>query len=67
MPVEVAGVRVPVGRAAEAAEAAQTVCAEYADEALYHHCARSYFFGAAWAQARGLDSDLDRELAGRTT
>ncbi|MGW6506080.1 cyanamide hydratase [Streptomyces niveus] len=61
MPVEVAGVRVPVGRAAESA---QTVCAEYADEALYHHCARSYFFGAAWARARGLDSDFDRELAG---
>lgn len=59
MPVEVAGVRVPVGRAAKAA---QTVCAEYADEALYHHCARSYFFGAAWAQARGLGSDFDREL-----
>lgn len=59
MPVGVAGVRVPVGRAAEAA---QTVCAEYADEALYHHCARSYFFGAAWAQARGLGSDFDREL-----
>ncbi|MEV8340766.1 hypothetical protein [Streptomyces niveus] len=65
MPVEVAGVRVSVGRAAEAA---QTVCAEYADEALYHHCARSYLFGAAWAQTYGLDSDFDfdRELAGRT-
>lgn len=54
---EVAGVPVPVGRAAEAA---RTVCAEYADDALYHHSARSYVFGAAWAQARGLD--FDREL-----
>lgn len=59
MLVEVAGVPVPVGRAAEAA---RTVCAEYADEALYHHSARSYFFGAAWARARGLDADFDREL-----
>ncbi|MDH2427966.1 HD domain-containing protein [Sphaerisporangium sp. TRM90804] len=57
MLVEVAGVRAPVGKSAEAA---RTVCAEYADDALYHHSARSYFFGAAWAQARGLD--FDREL-----
>ncbi|MEU9982198.1 HD domain-containing protein [Streptomyces sp. NPDC050856] len=54
---EVAGVRVPAGRAAEAA---RLVCAEYADGALYHHSVRSYFFGAAWAEARGLD--FDREL-----
>ncbi|WP_188196525.1 HD domain-containing protein [Nonomuraea sp. SYSU D8015] len=57
MLIEVAGVHVPGGRAAEAA---QQVCEEYADDALYHHCVRSYFFGAAWAQARGLD--FDREL-----
>ncbi|MBB5938788.1 HD domain-containing protein [Streptomyces zagrosensis] len=57
MLTEVAGVRVPVGRAAEAA---RSVCEEYADEALYHHCVRSYFFGAAWARARGFD--FDREL-----
>ena len=57
MLVEVAGVRVPEGRAAEAA---RLVCAEYADDALYHHSVRSYFFGAAWAEARGLD--FDREL-----
>jgi hypothetical protein len=57
MLVEIAGVRVPVGRAAEAA---RTVCTEYADGALYHHSVRSYFFGAAWAQARGID--FDREL-----
>ncbi|MGW0335738.1 HD domain-containing protein [Streptomyces sp. NPDC003011] len=57
MLIEVAGVRVPVGRAAEAA---RLVCEEYADEALYHHSVRSYFFGAAWAKARGLD--FDREL-----
>ncbi|WP_329383143.1 HD domain-containing protein [Streptomyces sp. NBC_01716] len=57
MLVEVAGVRAPAGRAAEAA---RIVCAEYADAALYHHSARSYFFGAAWAEARGLD--FDREL-----
>ncbi|MFG2923602.1 HD domain-containing protein [Streptomyces sp. NPDC048305] len=54
---EVAGVRVPEGRAAEAA---LLVCEEYADEALHHHSVRSYFFGAAWAQERGLD--FDREL-----
>lgn len=57
MLIEVAGVRVPVGRAAEAA---RLVCEEYADDALYHHSVRSYFFGAAWAEARGLD--FDREL-----
>ncbi|MER6240574.1 HD domain-containing protein [Streptomyces clavifer] len=57
MLVELAGVRVPIGRAAEAA---RTVCVEYADDALYHHSVRSYFFGAAWAEARGLD--FDREL-----
>src|SRR5262245_27752632 len=54
MSVEVAGVRAPSGRAVEAA---RTVCAEYADEALYHHSMRAYFFGAAWAQDRGLDFD----------
>ena len=48
MLVEVAGVRVPVG---PAAEAARTVCTEYADDALYHHSVRSYFFGAAWVGA----------------
>lgn len=57
MLIEVAGVRVPVGRAAEAA---RLVCEEYADDALYHHSVRSYFFGAAWAETRGLD--FDREL-----
>ncbi|MFG2196053.1 HD domain-containing protein [Streptomyces sp. NPDC048639] len=57
MVTEVAGVKAPGGRAVEAA---RLVCAEYADEALYHHSLRSYFFGAAWAQARGLD--FDREL-----
>ncbi|MBD0741453.1 HD domain-containing protein [Streptomyces sp. CBMA152] len=57
MLIEVAGVRVPAGRAAEAA---RLVCEEYADEALYHHSVRSYFFGAAWAEARGLG--FDREL-----
>jgi len=57
MLIEVAGVRVPGGRAAEAA---RLVCEEYAGDALYHHSVRSYFFGAAWAKARGLD--FDREL-----
>jgi hypothetical protein len=57
MLIEVGGVRVPAGHAAEAA---RLVCAEYAGEALYHHSVRSYFFGAAWAQARGLE--FDREL-----
>jgi len=57
MLIEVAGVRVPTG---QAAQAARLVCAEYADEALYHHSVRSYFFGAAWARDRGLD--FDREL-----
>jgi hypothetical protein len=57
MLIEIAGVRVPQGRAAEAA---RLVCEEYADAALYHHSVRSYFFGAAWAEARGLD--FDREL-----
>lgn len=54
---EVVGVRAPGGRAADAA---RLVCEEYADTALYHHSVRSYFFGAAWAEARGLD--FDREL-----
>ncbi|WP_232544352.1 HD domain-containing protein [Streptomyces buecherae] len=53
---EVAGLRVPTGRAAEAA---RLVCTEYADDALYHHSVRSYFFGAAWARARGLDFDSE--------
>ncbi|MFF9868077.1 HD domain-containing protein [Streptomyces sp. NPDC013953] len=57
MLIEVAGVRAPGGRAAEAA---RLVCEEYADKALHHHSMRSYFFGAAWAQAQGLD--FDREL-----
>jgi hypothetical protein len=57
MAVEVAGVRVPAGRAAEAA---RQVCVEYASDALYHHSMRSYFLGAIWADARGLD--FDREL-----
>lgn len=57
MLTEVAGIKVPEGHAAEAA---RLVCAEYADEALYHHSLRSYFFGAAWAEERGLD--YDREL-----
>ncbi|MFJ6080055.1 HD domain-containing protein [Streptomyces sp. NPDC092369] len=57
MVIEVAGVRAPSGRAAEAALG---VCAEYADQQLHHHSLRSYFFGAAWAQERGLD--FDREL-----
>jgi hypothetical protein len=54
---EIAGVRTPGGRAAEAA---WQVCAEYADKALYHHSVRSYFFGAAWAEDHGLE--FDREL-----
>lgn len=57
MLIEVAGVRVPEGRAAEAA---RLLCEEYAEEALYHHSMRSYFFGAAWAESRGFD--FDREL-----
>ncbi|MFI6107441.1 HD domain-containing protein [Streptomyces sp. NPDC051310] len=57
MLIEVAGVPVPGGRAAEAA---RMVCEEYADKALYHHSVRSYFFGAAWAETQGLD--FDREL-----
>ncbi|MFD9566791.1 HD domain-containing protein [Streptomyces sp. NPDC059994] len=57
MLTEVAGIKVPEGHAAQAA---RLVCAEYADEALYHHSVRSYFFGAAWAEERGLD--YDREL-----
>ncbi|MEU6553498.1 HD domain-containing protein [Streptomyces sp. NPDC046915] len=54
---DIAGVRAPSG---PAVDAARLVCAEYADEALYHHSSRAYFFGAAWAEARGLD--FDREL-----
>ncbi|MGH4028851.1 HD domain-containing protein [Actinomycetota bacterium Odt1-20B] len=54
---EIAGIRVPTG---PAARAARLVCEEYAGEALYHHSMRSYAFGAAWAEARGLD--FDREL-----
>ncbi|PKV86122.1 HD domain-containing protein [Streptomyces sp. TLI_146] len=57
MLTEVAGIKVPEGHAAQAA---RLVCAEYADEALYHHSLRAYFFGAAWAEERGLD--YDREL-----
>jgi HD domain-containing protein len=54
---DIAGIGVPGGHAAEAA---LLVCSEYAGEAVYHHSVRSYFFGAAWAQDRGLD--FDREL-----
>src|SRR4051794_25466364 len=57
MRMDVAGIRAPSG---PAADAARLVCAEYADETLYHHSLRAYFFGAAWAEARGLD--FDREL-----
>ncbi|MGW7255064.1 HD domain-containing protein [Streptomyces sp. NPDC054834] len=57
MQTDVAGVRAPSG---PAVDAARLVCAEYADEALHHHSLRAYFFGAAWAEARGLD--FDREL-----
>jgi hypothetical protein len=54
MLIEVADVQVRLGRAMELA---RSVSAEYADDALYHHSMRSYFFGAAWARARGLDFD----------
>ncbi|WP_030673538.1 HD domain-containing protein [Streptomyces rimosus] len=56
MLIDVAGVEVRLGRAMELA---QSVCEEYADDALYHHSMRSYFFGAAWAQARGLEFDQE--------
>ncbi|KOV67604.1 HD domain-containing protein [Streptomyces sp. MMG1121] len=56
MVIEVAGVRAPYGRAAESA---LSVCREYADQALYHHSLRSYFFGAAWARTRGLEFDAE--------
>jgi hypothetical protein len=52
--VEVAGIKPPEG---SAAEAAREVCAQYADLALYHHSARSYLFGAAWARERGIAFD----------
>ncbi|MFJ8309101.1 MULTISPECIES: HD domain-containing protein [unclassified Streptomyces] len=52
----VAGVEIPAGRAAEAA---RTVCAEYADEALRHHSVRSYVFGAAYAKERQLAFDAE--------
>ena len=54
MLIEVADVQVHLGRAMEVA---QSVSAEYEGDALYHHSMRSYFFGAAWAQGRGLDFD----------
>jgi HD domain len=54
--VEIAGVVVPDG---DAAEAAQLVCAEYSSAALYNHAVRSYVFGTAYAQARGLDFDTE--------
>ncbi|MGY6026417.1 HD domain-containing protein [Streptomyces spinosirectus] len=54
MLIVVADVRVHLGRAMEVA---QSVSAEYGGDALYHHSMRSYFFGAAWAQARGFDFD----------
>ncbi|MGW2862719.1 HD domain-containing protein [Streptomyces sp. NPDC001205] len=52
----IAGVDMPRGRACEAA---RTVCAEYADQALYHHSVRSYVFGAAYAQERRLSFDAE--------
>jgi len=55
--VEIAGVIVPGGGAAEAA---RLVCAEYSSQALYNHAVRSYLFGARYAQARSLP--FDREL-----
>ncbi|MCF2530823.1 HD domain-containing protein [Yinghuangia soli] len=54
---KVAGVAAPEGFAGEAALA---LCAEYTDAALMNHSVRSYFFGAAYADARGLV--FDREL-----
>ncbi len=51
---DIAGIRLPGGAAVEAA---RLVCAEYTDEALFHHSLRSYLFGAAYAQDRGLDFD----------
>jgi hypothetical protein len=57
MVIDVAGLHVPPG---QAAEAARQICIEYASGALYHHSMRSYFFGAAWAEMRGLS--FDREL-----
>jgi hypothetical protein len=54
--VEIAGVVVPDGGAAEAA---RLVCAEYSSEALYNHAVRSYVFGAAHAQARNLHFDTE--------
>lgn len=50
----VAGVEVPSGHACEAALA---LCGEYGSEALLNHSVRSYFFGAAYAQERGLTFD----------
>lgn len=54
--MDIAGVVVPDGRAAEAA---RLVSAEYSSEALYNHAVRSYVFGAAYAQVRNLDFDLE--------
>ncbi|MEW2626280.1 HD domain-containing protein [Streptomyces sp. NPDC048106] len=54
--VGVGGVRV---RLEPSMERARQVCAQYADEALYHHSWRSYLFGAAWARDRGLDFDQE--------
>ncbi|MFC8452014.1 HD domain-containing protein [Kitasatospora sp. NPDC057223] len=51
---EIAGLRVPQGHAARAA---LLVCAEYADEGLFNHSVRSYFFGAAHARAGALAFD----------
>ena len=54
--MDVAGVIVPDGAAAEAA---RLVSAEYSSEALYNHAVRSYAFGAAYARGHDLDFDLE--------
>ncbi|HKE51518.1 MAG TPA: HD domain-containing protein [Actinomycetes bacterium] len=54
--MDITGVVRPDGAAAEAA---RLVCAEYSSEALYNHAVRSFVFGAAYAQERSLDFDLE--------
>lgn len=54
--MDIAGVVRPDGAAAEAA---RLVCVECSSEALYNHAVRSFVFGAAYAQARSLDFDLE--------
>ncbi|QLY32287.1 HD domain-containing protein [Nocardia huaxiensis] len=52
----VAGLPTPEGHAPTAA---RSICAEYADQALFNHSVRSYFWAAEYARTHSLDYDAE--------